>query len=161
MTAQRLPLPGQDDGTWGDILNGFLTVSHNADGSLIPSAVMAAGAGSYSKPGGGIPSTDLTSAVQTSLGKADTALQASNNLSDLTTPGTARTNLGLGSAATQASSAFDAAGAATTAQTNAIAASLQKSSNLSDVASASTSLTNLGGLSTTTCLLYTSDAADD
>lgn len=32
--------------------------------------------GTYSKPSGGIPSTDLASAVQTSLGKADTALQS-------------------------------------------------------------------------------------
>lgn len=31
--------------------------------------------GTYSKPNGGIPSTDLSSAVQTSLGKADTAVQ--------------------------------------------------------------------------------------
>jgi len=38
MTAQ-LPTPGGDDGTWGDILNDFLQVSHNTDGSLIPSAV--------------------------------------------------------------------------------------------------------------------------
>jgi hypothetical protein len=33
-------------------------------------------AGTYSKPSGGIPKTDLASAVQTSLGKADTALQS-------------------------------------------------------------------------------------
>lgn len=33
--------------------------------------------GTYSKPSGGIPKTDLASAVQTSLGKADSALQAS------------------------------------------------------------------------------------
>ena len=32
--------------------------------------------GTYSKPTGGIPKTDLASAVQTSLGKADSALQA-------------------------------------------------------------------------------------
>lgn len=32
--------------------------------------------GTYSKPSGGIPASDLTSAVQTSLGKADTALQS-------------------------------------------------------------------------------------
>ena len=31
--------------------------------------------GTYSKPTGGIPSTDMTTAVQTSLGKADTAYQ--------------------------------------------------------------------------------------
>ena len=30
----RLPVPGSDDGTWGDVLNGFLEVEHNTDGSL-------------------------------------------------------------------------------------------------------------------------------
>ncbi|MEX0668426.1 MAG: hypothetical protein WD061_01630 [Candidatus Saccharimonadales bacterium] len=30
----RLPIPGEDAGTWGDILNEFLEVSHNPDGSL-------------------------------------------------------------------------------------------------------------------------------
>ena len=34
------------------------------------------GFGTYSKPSGGIPASDLASAVQTSLGKADTALQS-------------------------------------------------------------------------------------
>lgn len=34
------------------------------------------GAGTYSKPSTGIPKSDLASAVQTSLGKADTALQS-------------------------------------------------------------------------------------
>ena len=34
------------------------------------------GKGTYSKPSGGIPKSDLASAVQTSLGKADTALQS-------------------------------------------------------------------------------------
>jgi hypothetical protein len=34
MSAQRLPVSGQDDGTWGDILNGFLKVEHNGDGTL-------------------------------------------------------------------------------------------------------------------------------
>lgn len=37
---------------------------------------ISAHAGTYSKPSGGIPKTDLASAVQTSLGKADTALQS-------------------------------------------------------------------------------------
>ncbi len=36
----------------------------------------ASDVGAYVKPSGGIPKTDLASAVQTSLGKADTALQA-------------------------------------------------------------------------------------
>lgn len=30
----RLPQPGGDDGTWGDILNEFLSVEHNPDGKL-------------------------------------------------------------------------------------------------------------------------------
>ena len=37
--------------------------------------------GTYSKPSGGIPKTDLASGVQTSLGKADTALQNHQSLS--------------------------------------------------------------------------------
>jgi hypothetical protein len=43
--GQRLPVPGQDNDTWGDILNDFLEVSHNNDGTLKPSAVSAAGGG--------------------------------------------------------------------------------------------------------------------
>ncbi|HUQ85068.1 MAG TPA: hypothetical protein VM077_01985 [Candidatus Limnocylindrales bacterium] len=29
----RLPVPGSDDGTWGDVLNDFLSQEHNADGT--------------------------------------------------------------------------------------------------------------------------------
>ncbi len=42
--AQRLPVPGSDNGTWGFVLNGFLGVAHNSDGTLIGSAVSTAGA---------------------------------------------------------------------------------------------------------------------
>jgi hypothetical protein len=34
----QLPVPGQHDGTWGDILNDFLLVEHNSDGTLKKSA---------------------------------------------------------------------------------------------------------------------------
>lgn len=34
MSTPRLPVPGQDDGIWGEILNDFLLVGHNTDGSL-------------------------------------------------------------------------------------------------------------------------------
>lgn len=30
----RLPIPGSDGGSWGSILNEFLLVSHNNDGSI-------------------------------------------------------------------------------------------------------------------------------
>jgi hypothetical protein len=43
MTA-RLPVPGSDDGDWGDILNNYLSQSINADGTLKSSSVSASGA---------------------------------------------------------------------------------------------------------------------
>lgn len=39
----RLPVPGADDSTWGDILNNFLLQSHNADGSLNTGAIQGSG----------------------------------------------------------------------------------------------------------------------
>lgn len=42
----------------------------------------------YDKPSGGIPSTDLSSAVQTSLGKADSAIQDVSDKQDLLVSGT-------------------------------------------------------------------------
>jgi hypothetical protein len=42
----RLPNPGQDDQTWGHILNEFLQVGHNSDGTLKAAAITAStGAG--------------------------------------------------------------------------------------------------------------------
>jgi hypothetical protein len=35
----RLPIPGSDDGVWGEILNDFLEVAHNPDGSINPLAL--------------------------------------------------------------------------------------------------------------------------
>jgi hypothetical protein len=44
MVASRLPVPGSDAGDWGTILNAFLGVSHNSDGTLQSSALQQAGA---------------------------------------------------------------------------------------------------------------------
>jgi hypothetical protein len=38
----RLPTPGADNGTWGNVLNDFLGVEHNSDGTLKSSGSLAA-----------------------------------------------------------------------------------------------------------------------
>jgi hypothetical protein len=98
----RLPTPGSDDGTWGDILNSYLAVSLASDGTLSPAivgtaqlqnnavtnaqldastqTVIASVASKYTKPGTGIPATDLDSASQTNLAKASTAIQIGGDL---------------------------------------------------------------------------------
>lgn len=58
---------------------GGVTLSGNkslADLGIMPDDTTAADLGAYVIPSGGIPASDLSSAVQTSLGKADTALQS-------------------------------------------------------------------------------------
>lgn len=67
----RLPTPGSDNGTWGVVLNDFLGVVHAVDGTLGDGVVSNA-----SLIDGTIALTKLTSTVQTSLGKADSALQS-------------------------------------------------------------------------------------
>lgn len=59
------------------------------------------GKGTYSKPSGGIPKSDLASTVQTSLGKADTALQSHQDISgkqDKSTAVTHKASTAVGSA---------------------------------------------------------------
>jgi hypothetical protein len=110
--TQRLPIPGADSSTWGDILNSFLEVSlynNTGNGSdpnngtlnsgvvgtaqIANNAVtnslldvptqttLATVASKYTKPGGGIPASDLASAVQTNLTAAGTAVQTVNSVS--------------------------------------------------------------------------------
>lgn len=69
----RLPIPGQDNNTWGAILNDFLEAEHNPDGTL---KIRSDGTMShfYSKPTTGIPESDLSPAAQTSLTNANNAV---------------------------------------------------------------------------------------
>ena len=97
----RLPVPGSDDNVWGAILNDFLVVSHNGDGTLQTGAVQQAGAvtsvngrtpnsgnvnltagelGAYVKPSGGIPSADLSPSTQASINNAGNAVQIGGDL---------------------------------------------------------------------------------
>lgn len=101
------------------------------DAAAAASAAQAAQStadGKYSKPAGGIPKADLTEAVQTSLGKADTALQShqtvtlasgtNNGTVKITVNGTATDNVavkGLKSAAYTESSAYATAAQGTKA----------------------------------------------
>lgn len=68
---------GHPSGQSFDVLDGTgAVISVNGKTGAVTLTAADVGAGTYSKPSGGIPKTDLASAVQTSLGKADTALQS-------------------------------------------------------------------------------------
>lgn len=62
----RLPIPGEDGGTWGNILNEYLSVSHNPDGSIKSSALPPAtsnGATGATGPQGPAGNTGQTGAT--------------------------------------------------------------------------------------------------
>jgi hypothetical protein len=69
MATHRLPTPGSDNGTWGDILNDFLVQAHNSDGSLQDGIITDAKISSSAA----IAKTKLAPSVQTSLTAADNA----------------------------------------------------------------------------------------
>ncbi|HSX06802.1 MAG TPA: hypothetical protein VLG92_03715 [Candidatus Saccharimonadia bacterium] len=71
----RLPTPGGDNGNWGDILNDFLLVSQNGDGSLKTSAVTAAAPAGVQGPAGpqgpqGTVGVDGPQGANATLGKS-------------------------------------------------------------------------------------------
>jgi hypothetical protein len=142
--ALVIPTKGQTD--WDIILNDALL---ELEGEISTNSSKVNGVTVSGTPANGLvlTATSVNTATWTAPSGAGSLL-AANNLSDLTNVATARTNLGLGSAAQSATSAFDPAGAATTAQTNANAFTttnaLFKANNLSDLANAATARNNLG-----------------
>lgn len=73
----RLPIPGSDDGRWGDILNQFLSVEHNSDGTLKRASAIDAGASAIQSINGktgqivSLDATDVSAVPATQLGVAD------------------------------------------------------------------------------------------
>lgn len=114
---------------WADLLNKAQKgIDDAAAAASAAQAAQSTADGKYSKPAGGIPKTDLAEAVQTSLGKADTALQShqtvtlasgtNNGTVKITVNGTATDNVavkGLKSAAYTESSAYATAAQGTKA----------------------------------------------
>lgn len=124
--AARLPTPGSDDGTWGTVLNDYLGVVHNVDGTLkdsivaeaklssavqtklntvggtpadgsITTAKLADGAVTNVKiANNAVTNAKLDSATQTSLGKADSAVQSVNGHSGPAAVTVTQTDVGLG-----------------------------------------------------------------
>lgn len=69
----RLPVPGNDDGTWGGLLNDFLSIAHNNDGTLKTSAIPALSVGG--------DLTGTTSNAQIAAGAVGTSELALNSVS--------------------------------------------------------------------------------
>jgi hypothetical protein len=63
--SARLPTPGGDNGDWGDILNTFLEVSHNSDGTLSNSTV---------------GNNQLDSSTQSAITKANNSVQTTTTV---------------------------------------------------------------------------------
>lgn len=71
--AQRLPVVGSDNNLWGDVLNGFLGVSLNTDGTVKSGIITTNEISSTA----GITKAQLASSVQSSLTSADNAVHLS------------------------------------------------------------------------------------
>lgn len=101
----RLPQPGSDEGTWGDVLNEFLAVSHTSTGTIksggVNATALQASGGTDgqvltkdSAAAGGLSWTSATAPVTSvagktgavSLVKADVGLGSVDNTSDASKP---------------------------------------------------------------------------
>lgn len=79
----RLPTPGSDNGTWGDILNDFLLQSHTSGGTLKPDSVGAAqiqdnAVTAATIADGTITETQLATALQTKIDSSATDASTSS-----------------------------------------------------------------------------------
>lgn len=69
----RLPVPGDDDGVWGEVLNDYLLQTHDSAGKLKPDSVATS-----NLQNGSVDSTKLSSPVVNSLVRANAAVLTVN-----------------------------------------------------------------------------------
>lgn len=112
VTANTSAISAIKDGTNIDSFGDVETALENKQDTISDLATIrsgaSAGATAYQKPQTGVPSTDLSSEVQTSLGKADTAVQKSQTTGLLKNDGTV--NITIEKAVTATTFAIDTSG---------------------------------------------------
>ncbi len=83
----RLPVPGSDDGTWGNLLNEFLEVEHNADGShnLALGGDLSGSSANAQIVAGAVGSTELATDAVTDIKVSSSAAIAQSKIANLTT----------------------------------------------------------------------------
>lgn len=79
----RKPTPGSDDGTWGDILNSYLDVAHNIDGTLKNGVVGLSNLSAGSPTSGQVLSTDGTALTWSTVSGSGTVPDANSSTKGL------------------------------------------------------------------------------
>lgn len=75
----RLPTPGSDNGTWGQVLNDFLAVAHTTSGTIKPNAVDSSAIQDNSISGAKLQDNSVTSDKLTSTGGTDGQVLTKNS----------------------------------------------------------------------------------
>ncbi|MEO5628130.1 MAG: hypothetical protein ABIQ89_04570 [Candidatus Saccharimonadales bacterium] len=83
----RLPQPGGDKGSWGDVLNDFLSVAHNSDGSIKSD--------SFDTSGAALKSSNLADLSSIATAKTNLGLDQVNNTSDANKPVSTATQIAI------------------------------------------------------------------
>lgn len=75
----RLPTPGSDNGTWGQVLNDFLAVAHTTSGTIKPNAVDSSAIQDNSISGSKLQDGSVTSDKLTSTGGSNGQVLTKNS----------------------------------------------------------------------------------